>query len=505
MNKYLIEILKIQSSVILPGLGALMVPSQKSGKVVFNQHLKFNDGSLAKFIAEKEGIDVQEAQNQVAKFIREIEAELGKGNSYDMFEFGKFFKNKDGEVDFEMASDAGISIKTEVDKPVKKEKKAVKAAVAKPTKDKVTNDNAKEEKEKKKASAKTTIKAEPKAVKKEKPVSKTVKADKKPAPKAETKKEEADKQSKNKFTPPVEEVKEVTTKGGDSKNEEPKKKVEEIKEETIPPVEAKKEEIKKAPEKVEEKTKVIPPVIAEKKPVDDKQNKNTFVPPVTETKEKVKPKVAVAATSTTVPSKKAADKLKEEKFIKAMVKEEKKKRSKLPWIILLILLIGLGSGGYFFKDKIMAFFDKDQDTELADNGDSHSTDNADGNGSDSHEVLSDTLATEEHTDSIPQTHEDQVTEESVQEEPVVEESTHVVSGSTNGNYNLIGNSFGEKSNAERYMNKMQEKGYPAKILGRFDGLYLVAINSYDSRSDANAGRKSSSSDAESAWIFKYPK
>ena len=70
MNKYLIEILKIQSSIILPGLGALMVPSQKSGTIVFNQHLKFNDGGFARYIAEKEGIDVQEAQNRVAKFIR---------------------------------------------------------------------------------------------------------------------------------------------------------------------------------------------------------------------------------------------------------------------------------------------------------------------------------------------------------------------------------------------------------------------------------------------------
>ena len=135
MNKYLIEILKIQNSVILPGLGALMVPSQKSGKIVFNPHLKFNDGSLARFIAEKEGIEEQEAQNKVAKFVREIEAEVGKGNSYDMFEFGHFFKNKDAEVDFKMYSaDAEPATQTpkadpKVDKVVtplvvKKEEKA---------------------------------------------------------------------------------------------------------------------------------------------------------------------------------------------------------------------------------------------------------------------------------------------------------------------------------------------------------------------------------------------
>ena len=77
MNKYIIEILKVQSSVILPGLGALMVASTKTGKVVFNAHLKFNDGSLAKFIAEKEGEDKQDAENKVAKWIREIESSNG--------------------------------------------------------------------------------------------------------------------------------------------------------------------------------------------------------------------------------------------------------------------------------------------------------------------------------------------------------------------------------------------------------------------------------------------
>ena len=103
MNKYLIEILKLQNSVILPGLGALMIPSQKTGKVFFNEHLKFNDGSLARYLAEKEGVELQEAQNKVAKFVREIEAQIGKGEAYDMFEFGKFFKDETGDVKFEMS------------------------------------------------------------------------------------------------------------------------------------------------------------------------------------------------------------------------------------------------------------------------------------------------------------------------------------------------------------------------------------------------------------------
>ena len=42
MNKYLIEILKSQNSVILPGFGALMIASAKTGKIVFNPLLKSN-------------------------------------------------------------------------------------------------------------------------------------------------------------------------------------------------------------------------------------------------------------------------------------------------------------------------------------------------------------------------------------------------------------------------------------------------------------------------------
>ena len=129
MNKYLIEILKIQSSVILPGFGSLMIANSKTGKVVFNPHLKFNDGALAKFIANKEGTDEQASQNQVAKFVREIEAELGKGNSYDMFEFGSFSKDGDGSIVFKMDAKGAI---IPTDSP-----KVEKPAIAKKVEEKV--------------------------------------------------------------------------------------------------------------------------------------------------------------------------------------------------------------------------------------------------------------------------------------------------------------------------------------------------------------------------------
>lgn len=120
MNKYLIEILKNHSSLILPGIGALMVTNRKTGEIKFNPHLTFNDGALSSFIASAEGIDKTEAQNKVAKFTSEIKQTVDKGETYDIFEFGTIFKDKNGDMAFEMARNAKISVPKETKSNVKK-------------------------------------------------------------------------------------------------------------------------------------------------------------------------------------------------------------------------------------------------------------------------------------------------------------------------------------------------------------------------------------------------
>ena len=536
MNKYLIEILKIQSSVILPGLGALMVPSQKSGKIVFNQHLKFNDGSLARFIAEKEGIDEQESQNKVAKFVREIEAEIGKGNSYDMFEFGKFYKNKDGEVDFEMFKEDDGTASTEAKPEPKPEK-----AVTPPVTPKVETPKPKEKKE---DSKKTAAKKSPKKPKEK-----------------ETKDTEESKQSKNKFIPPVvEEVKEDLTKKIEAAEEKVKEKAEsieekvadktkvieekaeavekdaakivtEVKEKAEEKIDAIKDKVEKKVEEVKEKITdksgkkdTTTPTNTDKEKPEDKQRKNTFIPPVDsdEKKEESNTKKAAvvagsaaAATASTASkeSKTVIEKTKETTVIKETVVKDEKKRKKWPLIILLLLLIGLAVAGYFFKDKIMAFFN-DGDAVAADS--TAVSDSTDENSTILPTEFDDTLSNEndtnEWTDSTAMDgdNSDGAIEDPVDntEEPIedpVEDVAPVVSGTNNGSYHLIGNSFGEEANAERYAQKMQEKGYPAKVLGRFDGLYMVSLKSYDSREAASQGRSSVTADAGSAWIFKYAK
>ena len=100
MDKYLKLLLELENTIIIPGLGALMVTSDNTKDLMFNEYLKFNDGKLDKFITENSTMDEQEAKNFVAKYVREIQAKLDIGESYDIFEFGSFAKDKEGKVQF---------------------------------------------------------------------------------------------------------------------------------------------------------------------------------------------------------------------------------------------------------------------------------------------------------------------------------------------------------------------------------------------------------------------
>jgi len=101
MDHYIKEALKTSKTIIIPEIGALTKISETTGELMFMNYLKHDDGTLAKFISNKEGITEQEAKNLLAKHSREISAILNKGETYSIFKFGSFFKNEKGEFEFE--------------------------------------------------------------------------------------------------------------------------------------------------------------------------------------------------------------------------------------------------------------------------------------------------------------------------------------------------------------------------------------------------------------------
>jgi len=117
MNNYLLQILKETKTIIIPGIGALTVTNEATGEIMFMSFLKHDDGNLAKYIAEKEGIDLNEAKNLVAKYVREIQAEVDKGDKYSMYQFGAFSK-VDGEIVFDQWETNSSSETTSEPEPI---------------------------------------------------------------------------------------------------------------------------------------------------------------------------------------------------------------------------------------------------------------------------------------------------------------------------------------------------------------------------------------------------
>ena len=358
MNKYLIEILKNHSSLILPGIGALMVTNRKTGEIKFNPHLTFNDGALANFIASEEKIEKAEAQNKVAKFTSEIKSVIDKGDTYDIFQFGTIFKNKNGETAFEMAA-------SNSDKAVKKAAPKVEPPKSKPA----AGSKAVAGK------GKDSVKKTTEAVKK--PIDKTAKAGSKIVQGAASKAVSASKTLKDKGSATAKKTTDAakkTTEKVVAKAENTVKKstdaavkaadktanvVESTIKKTASTVKDGLTAGKEAAGKIADKTSETVSKVAEKA----KEVKNTYVPPVDKEKLPDVPKIVTAAASTA--GKTAENIAAKTKETVAATGEyiEKKKRRWWP-IILLLLLVGIAAAAYFFRDKIKSYLGWDDTAKI---------------------------------------------------------------------------------------------------------------------------------------------
>ena len=108
MQNYLQQILTESNTIIIPGLGALTITSTKTGDIYFMPFLKHDDGSLSKYIAKVEEIELVDAKNTISNFVQNIQSSLENGGNYEMEGFGRFLINKDGEIDFQRWEDYQI-------------------------------------------------------------------------------------------------------------------------------------------------------------------------------------------------------------------------------------------------------------------------------------------------------------------------------------------------------------------------------------------------------------
>ena len=124
MEKYLQQLLKEVNTVIIPGLGALTVTNHSTGEIMFMPYLKYDDGKLSSYIAERNGSSIEEAKDFISNRVEGIFNELENEGVSNLSRVGVFSKSSSGDIEFksnyisELADEEEV---LEVNEPVSKE------------------------------------------------------------------------------------------------------------------------------------------------------------------------------------------------------------------------------------------------------------------------------------------------------------------------------------------------------------------------------------------------
>ncbi len=494
MDKYLLELLKELKTIIIPGIGALTVTNEKTGEIMFMSYLKYDDGTLAKHIAEKESWEINDAKNLIAKYVRDVTSTLDKGDEYNMFQFGAFSKVS-GEIEFNqwlsgnVSSENTVTEEIEVPKPEENIEKEVVQEI------KVD---------------------EP--IKIEEPIIEEVKIE-------EVKIEEIIPVVSPLITTNLDDLlgentpKEIVTPEKEIKIEAPQvieNKVETISEDISEPIEF------DIPEKIQPITEVIS---KEKERIEEKIEEISFdkseVPAVEVSNEKVIEPIKETITETV--QEKKQDKIQEE--IQPLISEEAsenvndtaivvpKKKSKFMKYVFWKLVIFLLGGGTFVALNInelkkdfpfLARFTSNKTIESPKDVDTIVT-------SSDENIAPEPIPTEE----IPQTTEVPV-EEAPVETPValtptpskpVKVNDLNASGSfspmnTSKPFHIIAGSFGSESNAKKLASELKSKGLSSVSIGNTNGTYRVSVEGFSSKNEAQNALSAVQQTVSGAWILK---
>ncbi len=99
MHKTITLLLKNNFNLIIPGFGSL-IKSASTGKVSFNEYLKFNDGLFVTAIEKEDGISKIDAEKKIKSFVNEIKEGLSSAKMFTIEGLGEFSSGSKGEIEF---------------------------------------------------------------------------------------------------------------------------------------------------------------------------------------------------------------------------------------------------------------------------------------------------------------------------------------------------------------------------------------------------------------------
>lgn len=109
MNNLISQLIKSEARVIIPGFGAFII-NREDGNVdiSFNQYLNFDDSLLVNAVAQKYGVDAQQAKTDVQAYAKQLNDKLDQGETVVITGVGYLVKN-DGRIEFTYAPDQEAS------------------------------------------------------------------------------------------------------------------------------------------------------------------------------------------------------------------------------------------------------------------------------------------------------------------------------------------------------------------------------------------------------------
>ncbi|MFB6257953.1 MAG: hypothetical protein ABEH38_04605, partial [Flavobacteriales bacterium] len=106
MDELVEDQIRNNKNILLPKVGAFI---NAGGKIIFNEHLKYNDGTLAARLSEEKGIDKEEANEEIEAFGQQVIDRLEKNGEYALGSLGRLVKSSEGKISFEGAEAAAES------------------------------------------------------------------------------------------------------------------------------------------------------------------------------------------------------------------------------------------------------------------------------------------------------------------------------------------------------------------------------------------------------------
>ena len=106
-QQYIYELLKENNRIIIPNFGAFLVKDKKHSEIgqdaknlniTFNDFLRFNDGVLVDYIAQKEKVNKIEAEIQVNEFVTSLKEKLNSEGSFEIKKVGKLIIDSSGKI-----------------------------------------------------------------------------------------------------------------------------------------------------------------------------------------------------------------------------------------------------------------------------------------------------------------------------------------------------------------------------------------------------------------------